>query len=91
MFHGLHQSIPPNIREKAGVVATPVSGPFAGARECRPTDDERPLPREDLKQSLVGSVQDLVAEQAVDVILLDTVDMGSIRRDGMHCEVAVDV
>ena len=55
------------------------------------TNNKRPLSREDGQKSLVCSIKDLVAEEIMDIVLLDAVHMSRIRRNRMHSQSPVDV
>ena len=74
-----------------GVVTTPVTSPFTTARSCGATDDEGTLTREDLKETLVCSVDDLMAKNVVDIILGYTVLVCCIGADSVHCEIILNV
>lgn len=51
-----------HVGEEGGVVATPVTGPYAAACESGAADDEGSFSWDGFQKGLVGSVQDLVAE-----------------------------
>jgi hypothetical protein len=73
------------------IVAAPVAGPFAAAGEGRAPDDEGALAREDFEETLVGGVDDLVAPDVVDIVLLHAVRVCGIGTYSVHCEIALHI
>ena len=80
-----------HVGKETGVITAPVSSPLACTSKGRPSNDERTLAREDFKKSLVCGVEDLVTKQVVHIVLLDTIDMGSVGADSVYAQVSIDV
>lgn len=80
-----------HVVELGHVVAAPVPRHRAGPGERRPADDERALARPGGQETGVRGPEDLVAEQVVDVVLLDAVVVGGVGGDRVDGEVPLDV
>lgn len=64
-------------------------GPGPGER--RSADDERTLAWSCGQKTGVCSLENLMAKQVVHVVLLDTVVVGGVWRNGMHGEISLDM
>jgi len=73
------------------LLTSPMSSFLATSSKSTAADDERTLGGCNAKKRFVGRVDQLITEKVVDVILLSTIGMGSIRRDSMDSEVSIDV
>lgn len=80
-----------HVRPEGEVIAAPVAGQGTGAGEGGAADNEGAFCGEDGEEGVVGCVEDLVAEEVVDVIFLDAIVVGSVGGDGVNSEVALDV
>lgn len=80
-----------HVRPEGEVIAAPVAGEGARAGEGGAADDEGAFCGEDGEEGVVCCVEDLVAEEVVDVIFHDAVVVGSVGGDGVDGEVALDV
>ena len=68
-----------------------VTGELAAAEKCRATNDKGTFPRDGAKKGLVGGIEDLVAKQVVNIVLLRTVCVGGIGGDGMDSKITLEV
>lgn len=73
------------------VVAAPVAGEGPAAGEGGAADDEGSFRGHDGEEGVVGCVEDLVAEEVVDVVFGDTVVVSGVGGDGVYGEVALHV
>lgn len=80
-----------HVRKQRRIITTPVTSLCAGAGKSGSADDEGSLAREDLEETVVGGVDDLVAEEVVHVIFLHAGLMRGVGDDGMHAQRSVDV
>ena len=68
-----------------------MTGPFPRASESGASDDEGAFAGDSREKSVVCCIQDLVAEEVVDVILLRAIMMSGVRGYGVNSEVALDI
>lgn len=79
------------MRPEGRVVAAPVAGPFPGAGVGGTPDYEGPFGGPDVKQGVVGGVEDLVAEEVVVVVLESSSVVSGVGTYGVHIKGSLDV
>lgn len=67
-----------HVCEEACVIAAPVTSPFTGARERRASNNKGPFAGDSRHKSVVCGVEDLVAKEVVDIVLLRAIVVSSI-------------
>ena len=68
-----------------------MSSYLATSGKSTSADDEWSFARENLQQCLIGGVEDLVAEEIVNVVLLYTIDVGGVGSNSMDAKCTVHV
>lgn len=80
-----------HVRPRRLVVASPVPGPFAGPGKGAAPDDEGSFPVKYLEEGLVCSVENLVAEEIMEVVFEVAAVMRRVGTNGMDCQIAMKV
>lgn len=79
-----------HVGPEGGIVAAPVAGPFASAGESGTADDEGSLTRNGGEEGVVGCVEDLEAEEVVDVVLFSSIGVGCVRGDCVDGQITLE-
>ena len=80
-----------HVRPERSIISSPVTSPFSRSGKSGSCNDEWAFGWEDVEDSMIRGVDNLMSEEIVEIVFLCSTVMGGIGEDSMDAQCALDI